>query len=144
MLTFIVKSPFIRVLIGFGISYVVVSFLNKLLINSKKQDLEKSEDPEEQVYLSWNIIEEIKEFINSEFKKRNLEILWEPGEMAYDIADFNTEKFGYHMFVSSRQNNTFGFGVFMWPNNYKTLINESIPYDSEYKDKIIKILDQIE
>ena len=82
----------------------------------------------------WN---EVKTYVKDELEKRGciLPDVWTPGAMAYDIIVFTYKNKSYHMCVSMRQNNCFGF-IIVDLENYFPIVNETISYNN-YKETIL-------
>ena len=90
-------------------------------------------------YLSWSDLEKVKILITNELSGIGQTEKWEPGAMAWETLHFKTQKDTYNLFVSCRQNNRFGLGIFKYPS-LETLFNETIPFDENVAEVLHNIL----
>lgn len=90
-------------------------------------------------YFSWAKLEDVKDYITNELRKRGCELPdeWIPGEMAYDTTEFVHKDITYHLCLSCRRKNTFGF-IIANKESIEQVVNKSITYDNvgEYKNEI--------
>jgi hypothetical protein len=93
--------------------------------------------------INWEQIHEIQQFITSVLQKRNcvVPLIWEKGGMAWNTVQFIHNDIQYHMFVSKRFENSFGFGISIY-SSCKPLFSETIEYSIQYKQIIVTLLNQ--
>lgn len=91
-------------------------------------------------------LEHVKNFVVTELKNRGIEIPpeWTPGAMMYDTMEFVHEGQKYHMCLSCRRNNSFGFILAgIQKDRYAPMIaNETIAYDG-YQNEINVYLEKL-
>lgn len=84
-------------------------------------------------YLSWNDFDQIKKYISILL---NIKVEWKQiqGTMI-DTNEFLYDSDKYHIFLSCRKNNSFGFGICN-KELMETIINETIKYNNNYKEYV--------
>lgn len=86
-------------------------------------------------YLSREDFRSLKELITQELNASGFSVSlsdWEPGEMAWDILSVNSR---YHIFLSSRRDNCFGFGITDMTTMIQ-LINAHVEYTGDVRATI--------
>jgi hypothetical protein len=90
-------------------------------------------------FLSWNKFDEIQQYISNLL---DIKCKWNPIEgTAIDTNEFIYNSDTYHIFISCRKNDSFGFGISN-KESMESVINETISYDG-YKQYILEKLHPI-
>ena len=101
---------------------------------------------EEGAILSWDSWKKVKTFISGAFAERGYDMSpleWEPLEgVAGDSVRVTRGGYQYHVFLTCRYRNTFGFGISFVPT-MKVIYNDSVPYDSDYKNTVVRVMDSL-
>ncbi len=94
--------------------------------------------------LSWEKFDEIKTFLIEELTKHGAEFIteWDQPNLPLESVELKYNNVQFHLFLSCRKEDKFGFGISRVPDMHN-IVNESIPYDTHYKDKVLSYIKQM-